>query len=153
MPNCADLPTLTLLIPVKCLVKGYGTEGCVGGVIGKLTGNKNGKLYSVISNVNGEVISSGGSVGGAIGYVYYSDCDSANGFSVENVSVKLTGLVKGDGVPPKEGSCHRSGHCDLPRWRLFTSCLREGGYGLGTVLQCTGYSCHCPKIPYATRGL
>ena len=89
--------TLTLLIPVKCLVKGYGTEGCVGGVIGKLTGNKNGKLYSVISNVNGEVISSGGCVGGAIGYVYYSDCDNNNKFSVENVTVTLTGLIKGDG--------------------------------------------------------
>ena len=88
---------MELLIPVKCLVKGYGTEGCVGGVIGKLTGNCNGKLYSVISNINGEVISLGGSVGGAIGYVYYSNCDNANKFSVENVSVTLTGLVKGDG--------------------------------------------------------
>lgn len=89
--------TMTLLIPVKCMVKGYGTDGCVGGVIGKLTGSKNGKLKSVISYINGDVVSAGGNVGGAIGYVKYSDCDNSNKFSVENVSVTITGLVQGAG--------------------------------------------------------
>lgn len=59
--------TLTCMIPVNCMVRGYGSNGRVGGVIGY----NNGSIVDVVSVINGSVISvNGGYVGGAIGYHY-----------------------------------------------------------------------------------
>lgn len=90
--NTSIAGVLSCIIPVNCIVRGYGSDGCVGGVIGY----NNGLLDTVSVTVHGVVKSvNGGNVGGAIGKNF-------NGRITNIIDATITGTISSVTKDPED---------------------------------------------------